>query len=162
MELMESELADECRRAFTELQTDLELVYDRTDQHLPFNDFRSFAMRFLFPHCKDHVVLQPLQIPPHLERDEMMKNLDAFRQLIMHKKFLLCMVRSLESQQGKFTLVDRCNVASLLMVAFQNDLDYATQILIALLQELIQKTVCLLYTSPSPRDRQKSRMPSSA
>ena len=23
-------------------------------------------------------------------------------------------------------------------------------------------TVCLLYTSPSPRDRQKSRMPSSA
>ena len=25
-----------------------------------------------------------------------------------------------------------------------------------------QLTVCLLYTSPSPRDRQKSRMPSSA
>ena len=25
-----------------------------------------------------------------------------------------------------------------------------------------QKTLCLLYTSPSPRDRQKSRMPSSA
>ena len=25
-----------------------------------------------------------------------------------------------------------------------------------------QNTVCLLYTSPSPRDRQKSRMPSSA
>ena len=26
----------------------------------------------------------------------------------------------------------------------------------------IQPTSCLLYTSPSPRDRQKSRMPSSA
>ena len=25
-----------------------------------------------------------------------------------------------------------------------------------------KKEVCLLYTSPSPRDRQKSRMPSSA
>ena len=25
-----------------------------------------------------------------------------------------------------------------------------------------QATICLLYTSPSPRDRQKSRMPSSA
>ena len=24
------------------------------------------------------------------------------------------------------------------------------------------ETICLLYTSPSPRDRQKSRMPSSA
>ena len=27
---------------------------------------------------------------------------------------------------------------------------------------LLEKTFCLLYTSPSPRDRQKSRMPSSA
>ena len=26
----------------------------------------------------------------------------------------------------------------------------------------INRKVCLLYTSPSPRDRQKSRMPSSA
>ena len=31
-------------------------------------------------------------------------------------------------------------------------------------KELLRKRVnaCLLYTSPSPRDRQKSRMPSSA
>ena len=29
-------------------------------------------------------------------------------------------------------------------------------------QRRAQGTVCLLYTSPSPRDRQKSRMPSSA
>ena len=28
--------------------------------------------------------------------------------------------------------------------------------------ELIHETGCLLYTSPSPRDRQKYRMPSSA
>ena len=35
----------------------------------------------------------------------------------------------------------------------------------ALRRELIEElgvTICLLYTSPSPRDRQKSRMPSSA
>ena len=30
------------------------------------------------------------------------------------------------------------------------------------LSEKAQGMVCLLYTSPSPRDRQKSRMPSSA
>ena len=30
------------------------------------------------------------------------------------------------------------------------------------LKKLNQNSVCLLYTSPSPRDRQKSRMPSSA
>ena len=29
-------------------------------------------------------------------------------------------------------------------------------------QQIGQLTICLLYTSPSPRDRQKSRMPSSA
>ena len=28
--------------------------------------------------------------------------------------------------------------------------------------EITEKDTCLLYTSPSPRDRQKSRMPSSA
>ena len=28
--------------------------------------------------------------------------------------------------------------------------------------EQVEKYYCLLYTSPSPRDRQKSRMPSSA
>ena len=27
---------------------------------------------------------------------------------------------------------------------------------------IVQPSICLLYTSPSPRDRQKSRMPSSA
>ena len=32
----------------------------------------------------------------------------------------------------------------------------------ALVQYLVLRRGCLLYTSPSPRDRQKSRMPSSA
>ena len=31
-----------------------------------------------------------------------------------------------------------------------------------ILEHLDQSDICLLYTSPSPRDRQKSRMPSSA
>ena len=33
---------------------------------------------------------------------------------------------------------------------------------ISLDRDKVQVKVCLLYTSPSPRDRQKSRMPSSA
>ena len=41
--------------------------------------------------------------------------------------------------------------------------DIATQEQLDLLEEDKKKTDdCLLYTSPSPRDRQKSRMPSSA
>ena len=40
--------------------------------------------------------------------------------------------------------------------------DLAQQELDWLIEHFGQKTGCLLYTSPSPRDRQKSRMPSSA
>ena len=39
--------------------------------------------------------------------------------------------------------------------------DGLTQRQFAVLEAVSQKS-CLLYTSPSPRDRQKSRMPSSA
>ncbi len=56
----------------------------------------------------------------------MLKQLDSFQELIMNKKFLLVFVHTLESQPT-FTLQDKCNVASLLMVAFQNNLDYATE-----------------------------------
>ena len=34
--------------------------------------------------------------------------------------------------------------------------------MIALTDAIVEPIACLLYTSPSPRDRQKSRMPSSA
>ena len=40
----------------------------------------------------------------------------------------------------------------MLALTFANKADY----------DKIQEDDCLLYTSPSPRDRQKSRMPSSA
>ena len=36
------------------------------------------------------------------------------------------------------------------------------QLVAALFQGRTESVICLLYTSPSPRDRQKSRMPSSA
>ena len=41
-------------------------------------------------------------------------------------------------------------------------LDVATETAAELTGETAKKGFCLLYTSPSPRDRQKSRMPSSA
>ena len=43
--------------------------------------------------------------------------------------------------------------------------NYFNMVKLALLEKGLEfkvNTVCLLYTSPSPRDRQKSRMPSSA
>ena len=43
----------------------------------------------------------------------------------------------------------------------KTDGDLQTQIK-TLEQQVAELSACLLYTSPSPRDRQKSRMPSSA
>ena len=47
-----------------------------------------------------------------------------------------------------------------------DDLNHVNNVVyVKWIQEVSKKhweTVCLLYTSPSPRDRQKSRMPSSA
>ena len=40
--------------------------------------------------------------------------------------------------------------------------DYLRYVKKELVTQTSQLTPCLLYTSPSPRDRQKSRMPSSA
>ena len=38
----------------------------------------------------------------------------------------------------------------------------ATKTKVELMSKDLEENTCLLYTSPSPRDRQKSRMPSSA
>ncbi len=114
--------------AFTELQTDLADLVQISDKNLPYRDFRTFAMRFLFPKSGlDHPVLHPLVIEGlKMEKDAVMKQLQAFQQLLLDKKFLLVLIRTLEAE-GSFGLQDKCNVASLLMVIFQNDLDYATE-----------------------------------
>ena len=43
-----------------------------------------------------------------------------------------------------------------------DDNDVSFDLLDKLTEEDLRELSCLLYTSPSPRDRQKSRMPSSA
>ena len=85
-------------------------------------------MRFLFPKAgSKHPVLCPLVIDGiKLPEKDVMMHLQSFQELILDKKFLLVFVRTLEAE-GSFSLQDKCNVASLLMVAFQNDLDYATE-----------------------------------
>eukprot|EP00731_Ephydatia_muelleri_P021674 Em0014g265a len=139
MESMESAMADECKRAFTELQTDLHDVASVQDKNYPFRDFQTFAMRFLFPSASDdHIVLKPVQFNKGLEEDPALRQLRTFKHLLLDKKFLLTMIRTLEAQEGSFALQDRCNFASMLMIALQHELPYATDILIALLSDLMR------------------------
>ena len=49
--------------AFTELQTELQDVVNVQDKNYPYRDFRSFAMKFLFPTADDdHPILKPVQV----------------------------------------------------------------------------------------------------
>ena len=50
----------------------------------------------------------------------------------------------------------------MLAVIKRNYSDRSKETIMPLYKSLVRPYFCLLYTSPSPRDRQKSRMPSSA
>mgnify|MGYP000054835948 CR=1 FL=1 len=66
---------------------------------------------------------------------------------------------------GKTTLLSQ--LPDSLLIDLEDGSDYvaAVKVKVTTIQDLFaieQAIICLLYTSPSPRDRQKSRMPSSA
>lgn len=135
MDILELRVAAECKEAFAELQTEMtDLTGDLTSGGIPFLDYRTYAMKILFPNVDNHVVLQWDR--PELQRKE--KGLRLFGQLIMHKTFLLLFVRTLESNRY-FSMRDRVNVASLIMVTLQSKMEYCTDILKTLLAELIEK-----------------------
>ena len=71
---------------------------------------------------------------------------------------------------GYFQIVERLNIADTRIQLMEKDLEENTEFRIkwprgqlgSLPADSEQFMICLLYTSPSPRDRLKSRMPSSA
>ena len=111
-----------------------DLTGDLTSGGIPFLDYRTYAMMILFPSDDNSPVLQWDR--PELARKE--KGLRLFGQLIMNKTFLLLFVRTLESNRY-FSMRDRVNVASLIMVTLQSKMEYCTDILKTLLAELIEK-----------------------
>lgn len=135
MDILELRVAAECKEAFAELQTEMtDLTGDLTSGGIPFLDYRTYAMMILFPSDDNSPVLQWDR--PELARKE--KGLRLFGQLIMNKTFLLLFVRTLESNRY-FSMRDRVNVASLIMVTLQSKMEYCTDILKTLLAELIEK-----------------------
>ncbi|XP_026472464.1 plexin-A4 [Ctenocephalides felis] len=135
MDILELRVAAECKEAFAELQTEMtDMTGDLTSGGIPFLDYRTYAMKILFPNMDDHIVLQWER--PELLRKE--KGLRLFGQLIMNKTFLLLFIRTLESNRY-FSMRDRVNVASLIMVTLQSKMEYCTDILKTLLAELIEK-----------------------
>uniref|UniRef100_A0A8C6UB36 Plexin-A1 n=1 Tax=Neogobius melanostomus TaxID=47308 RepID=A0A8C6UB36_9GOBI len=136
MDNLESRVALECKEAFAELQTDIhELTQELDGAGIPFLDYRTYAMRVLFPGIEDHPVLKEMEVPANVE-----KALTLFGQLLTKKHFLLTFIRTLEAQRS-FSMRDRGNVASLIMTALQGEMEYATGVLKQLLSDLIDRNL---------------------
>ncbi|XP_042155417.1 plexin-A1-like isoform X1 [Oncorhynchus tshawytscha] len=141
MDNLESRVALECKEAFAELQTDIhELTQELDGAGIPFLEYRTYAMRVLFPGIEDHPVLKEMEVRVKEVQANQEKALTLFGQLLTKKHFLLTFIRTLEAQRS-FSMRDRGNVASLIMTALQGEMEYATGVLKQLLSDLIDKNL---------------------
>uniref|UniRef100_A0A4W6D7T6 Plexin D1 n=1 Tax=Lates calcarifer TaxID=8187 RepID=A0A4W6D7T6_LATCA len=160
MEEMESQIREEIRKGFAELQTDMtDLTKElNRSQGIPFLEYKQFVTRTFFPKmCSDyekslvqpvyendalgpralpetHPLLQdwpPTQLRPNIE-----EGITLFSTLLNNKHFLITFVHALE-QQKDFAVRDRCSLASLLTIALHGKLEYYTSIMKDLLVDLI-------------------------
>ncbi|XP_044251246.1 plexin-B [Drosophila takahashii] len=139
---LESNVRSECKQAFAELQTDMtDLTADLESTGIPTLDHVNYIMKVFFPGVSDHPILNS----PKYRGSNQHTNYDAammqFEQLIGNKYFLLMFIETLEAQRSSFSIRDRVNVASLLMIVLMNKMEYATEILKSLLLRLIDKSL---------------------
>lgn len=138
MDVLELKVASECKAAFAELQTEMtDLAGEMTAGGIPFIEYRIYCMKVLFPNNEDHPVLRQMPVDPS-KKDILESGIRSFGHLILNKTFLLLFIRTLESNRF-FSMRDRVNVASLIMVALQGRMEYCTDILKTLLADLIEK-----------------------
>ncbi|GFO06432.1 LIM domain-binding protein 3-like [Plakobranchus ocellatus] len=137
---LESNVRNECKQAFAELQTDMtDLTGDLISSGIPFWDFHSYTFKVLFPGMSDHIILHPpIQKNGRFQFSD--HGLQLFHQLLGKKLFMTTFIKTLEDQRS-FSIRDRANVASLLMIVYLNNMEYATDILKCLLVDLVQKSV---------------------
>ncbi|XP_062441465.1 plexin-D1 [Rhea pennata] len=162
MEEMESQIREEIRKGFAELQTDMtDLTKElNRSQGIPFLEYKHFVTRTFFPKCsslyEECYVLPSQQLNsqvgsqvqethpllvgewkiPENCRPNMEEGISLFSTLLNNKHFLIVFVHALE-QQKDFAVRDRCNLASLLTIALHGKLEYYTSIMKDLLVDLI-------------------------
>eukprot|EP00069_Balaena_mysticetus_P018035 bmy_00400T0 len=161
MEEMESQIREEIRKGFAELQTDMtDLTKElNRSQGIPFLEYKHFVTRTFFPKCSSlyeeryvlpsqtlnspgsslvqetHPLLGEWKIPESC-RPNMEEGISLFSSLLNNKHFLIVFVHALE-QQKDFAVRDRCSLASLLTIALHGKLEYYTGIMKELLVDLI-------------------------
>jgi len=141
MDTLESNVRMECKQAFAELQTDItDLTADLESTGIPMFDHRTFVMKVFFPGVTDHPILGDPKLRVNGTRTNFDTAMIQFEQLINNRYFLLTFIEVLEAQKS-FTIRDKVNVASLLMIILMSKMEYATEILRLLLLRLIDKSI---------------------
>ncbi|XP_078144168.1 plexin-B3 [Centroberyx gerrardi] len=140
LETLEINVGDQCRKEFTDLMTEMmDLSSDVGGPGLPLLDYRTYAERVFFPGQQAAPLSRQLDLPES-RRQTVEQGLMQLNNLLNNRLFLTRFIHTLEAQQG-FSQRDRGYVASLLTMALHDKLEYFTEVMKSLLQDLVQQYV---------------------
>ncbi|XP_053147883.1 plexin-B1 isoform X2 [Hemicordylus capensis] len=140
LENLETSVRDRCKKEFTDLMTEMmDLTSDLVGTGIPFLDYKSYAERIFFPGHRESPLQRGLDVP-ECRRQTVEQGLVQLSNLLNSKLFLTKFIHTLEIQRT-FSPRDRAYVASLLTVSLHGKLEYFTDILKTLLNDLVEQYV---------------------
>ncbi|XP_061583993.1 plexin-B1-like isoform X2 [Cololabis saira] len=140
LENLETSVRDRCKKEFTDLMTEMmDMSSDLVGSGIPFLDYRAYAERIFFPGHRESPLRRDLDVQES-RRQTVEQGLVQLSNLLNSKLFLTKFIHTLESQRT-FSPRDRAYVASLLTVALHGKLEYFTDILKTLLNDLVEQYV---------------------
>ncbi|XP_034537415.1 plexin-B1 [Notolabrus celidotus] len=140
LENLETSVRDRCKKEFTDLMTEMmDMSSDLVGTGIPFLDYRMYAERIFFPGHRESPLRRDLDVQ-ECRRQTVEQGLVQLSNLLNSKLFLTKFIHTLESQRT-FSPRDRAYVASLLTVSLHGKLEYFTDILKTLLNDLVEQYV---------------------
>ncbi|XP_053376895.1 plexin-A1-like [Mercenaria mercenaria] len=137
MDKLEAKFRTQCREEFAALQTAVsDLTSDLEGGNVLFRDYDVYASKTLFTSQKSDT----LMVPPTVVTAQSEQAMDTFKGILRNRQFLLMLIQTFEKQKS-FSIHDKSNVATILMVLHHDNMEYITGILTTLLNELIDKNI---------------------
>ncbi|XP_049422249.1 plexin-C1 isoform X24 [Epinephelus fuscoguttatus] len=137
MEDLELDIRNDIRQGFVDLQTEKTDLMENVGA-IPFLDYKHFASRIFFPESESLMTLCIKDIGQDAVKVQLDECCQGLSRLIQDQLFLTSMVHALEEQKS-FTIKDKCALASLVTVALHNNLSYLTEVMEALLKDLMRQ-----------------------
>uniref|UniRef100_A0A8C5EVR4 Plexin-B1 n=1 Tax=Gouania willdenowi TaxID=441366 RepID=A0A8C5EVR4_GOUWI len=140
LENLETSVRDRCKKEFTDLMTEMmDMSSDLVGSGIPFLNYKMYAERIFFPGHRESPLRRDLDVQ-ECRRSTVEQGLVQLSNLLNSKLFLTTFIHTLESQRT-FSPRDRAYVASLLTVSLHGKLEYFTDILKTLLNDLVDQYV---------------------